>query len=106
MKEEKITTEDLARMVQEGFAETAKKREMEARFNQVDKRLDKVDGRLDKVDGRLDGLEVRAKGVETRLDGVNDNLERIEKLLIADHRKRIERIEIELKDLRNLLSTR
>jgi len=35
---------------------------------------------------------------------MEERLEKIEKLLIADHRRRIERLEIEVKDLRELLA--
>jgi len=71
MKKKNITIGDLARMVQKGFLETAKK-------DEVNKRFDKVENRL----------------------------ERIEKLLIADHRRRIEKLEIAVKDLKELLAVR
>lgn len=56
-------------MIQKGFEETAKKIEVDARF--------------DKIEGRL---------------------ETIEKLLIANHRRRIEKIEEDIKELKNLLA--
>jgi len=49
-----------------------------------------VDRRFDVVDKRFDRVEVR--------------LDKIEKLLIADHRRRIEKLEIEVKELRELLA--
>ena len=52
-------------------------------FDAVDQRFDSVDKRFDKVDERLD---------------------RIEKLILADHKRRIERLEQEMKDLKNLLA--
>ena len=36
-------------------------------------------------------------GVDQRFDKVDNNLERIERLLIVDHRVRIEKLEIEVK---------
>lgn len=54
MRKKNVTIDDLARMVQKGFLETAKKVE-------VNKRFDKVE----------------------------DRLERIEKLLIAEHRAKL-----------------
>lgn len=78
MKRKDITIEDLARMVQKRFNETAKKKEVNRHFNEVDKRFDGVDKRLD----------------------------RIEKLLIADHRQRIERLEMEVKNLKGLLAVK
>lgn len=71
MKEKEITIEDLARMVQKGFEETAKRGE-------VNKRFDKVE----------------------------DRLERIEKLILADHKQRIEKLEAEVKELKELLAVK
>jgi len=71
MKKKSITIEDLARMIQKGFLETAKKTE-------VNKRFDKVE----------------------------DRLERIEKLLIAEHRRRIEKLEEDVKELKELLAVK
>lgn len=71
MKTKKITIENLARMVQKGFEETAKK-------DEVHKRFDKVENRL----------------------------ERIEKLLIAEHRRRIEKLEFDVKELKELLAVK
>jgi len=71
MKKKIITIEDLARMVQKGFNETAKK-------DEVNKRFDRVENRLEKI----------------------------EKLILAEHRRRIERLEVEVKELRELLAVR
>ena len=71
MKKKNITIEDLARMVQKGFLETAKKVE-------VDKRFDKIE----------------------------NSLERIEKLLIAEHRRRIEKLELDVRELKELLAVK
>lgn len=71
MKKKNVTIDDLARMVAKGFEETAKKRE-------VDRRFDKVE----------------------------DRLESIEKLLIAQHQRRIERLESDVKELRELLAVK
>ncbi len=42
--------------------------------------------------------------VDKRFDGVDDRLDRIEKLILADHKRRIERLEEQVKDLRDLLA--
>jgi len=76
MKKKEITIDELAMMVQRGFNETAKKSEMDQRFNGVDRRLDKVEKRLD----------------------------RIEKLILSDHKERIERLEIQVKELKDLIA--
>ncbi|MDD4531555.1 MAG: hypothetical protein PHH21_02495 [Candidatus Pacebacteria bacterium] len=74
MKKKEITIDDLAMMVQKGFIET--KTDMASFSKSVDKRFDAVDRRLDKI----------------------------EKLIIADHRQRIGKLEEEMKELKNLLA--
>jgi len=76
MKKKDITIDDLAVMVGKGFESVDK------RFDAVDKRFDGVDKRFDKVEKRLD---------------------KIEKLIISDHRERIEKLEMEVKELKALL---
>lgn len=51
-------------------------------FQAVDKRFDRVDKRFDRVEKRLD---------------------RIDKLILADHKERIEKLEMEVKELKALL---
>ncbi len=53
----KITIEDLALMVQRGFDETAKKADVDRRFDDIDKRFEQVDNRLDHMDARLSNIE-------------------------------------------------
>jgi len=69
MVKKNITTEDLARMVQKGFEETAKRDEVNSRFDIIENRLDKI-----------------------------------EKLILADHKRRIERLEDEMKELKELFA--
>ena len=42
--------------------------------------------------------------VDKRFDVVDERLDRIEKLLLADHKRRIERLEEEVKELKNALA--
>lgn len=76
MAKKNITIEDLARMVNKGFDKTAKKDDIDGQFKLVDKRFDKIENRLEKI----------------------------EKLILADHKRRIERLEIDVKELRGLLA--
>ena len=82
MKNKKITIEDLARMVQKGFNgvedKMAKKVDVDRQFQEVNERFNRVDERFDKI----------------------------EKLILADHKRRIERLEDETKDLKNLLAVK
>ena len=71
MENKNITIDDLAGMVQKGFEETAKKDEVNERF-----------------------------------DKIEDRLESIEKIILADHKRRIEKLEDEVKELRELLAVK
>jgi len=77
-KAKKITIEDLARMVQKGFSETAKKIELESVAEEMRKGFKAVDERFDKI----------------------------EKLILADHKRRIEKLEEDIRDLKNLLAVK
>jgi len=83
MKKKEVTIDDLAMMVQRGFmetqkelAKTAKKSEMDQRFKEVDKRFDRMDKRFDKI----------------------------EKLILSEHKERIEKLEMQVKELRDLIA--
>ena len=54
------------------------------------------------------GFEETAKKDEgnERFDKIEDRLERIEKLILADHKRRIEKLEDEVKELRELLAVK
>ena len=43
---------------------------------------------------------------EVGFDAVDARLERIEKLILADHKRRIERLEVEMRDLKDLLAVK
>lgn len=79
--DEKI--DDLAIATKKGFDGTATKADMSAHFGEVNQRFDMVDSRLDSIDERLDGVET---------------------FLLDDHRRRIEKLEIEMTELREVLS--
>ena len=69
MIKKNITIEDLARMVKNGFEETAKRKEVNLRFDEVENQLNKI-----------------------------------EKLILTDHKRRIERLEFEVKELKELFA--
>lgn len=74
MEDKKVTIDELAAMIKKGF-------------DGVDKRFDAFTEHVDK-----------------RFDEVNDHFEKIEKLILADHKRRIERLEDEMKDLKSLFA--
>ena len=81
MAKKNITIDDLAVMVQNGFTEV--REDMNKRFEQVDKRFDVMVTKAE-MNRRFDGLEDR---------------------VLASHQKRIEKLEAEVKDLRELFAT-
>jgi len=82
-KDKKITIEDLARMVQKGFSETG---------------------------GEINGVKEDVAEVKNEMrrsfKAVDERFDKIEKLILADHKRRIERLEDEMKDLKNLLAVK
>lgn len=52
----------------------------------------------------FDGVDVRFDGVDRRLDKVEKRLDRIEKLILSDHKERIERLEMQVKELKELIA--
>ena len=88
MAKKNITIDDLAVMVQNGFTEA--KEDINKRFEQVDKRFEQVDKRLD--------VMVTKAEMNRRFDGLEDRV-------LASHQKRIEKLEAEVKDLREMFAT-
>jgi len=76
MKKKNITTDDLAVMVQKGFDAVDKRFDEMATKSEMNKRFDLVDKRFDKI----------------------------EKLILENHRRRIEKLEAEIKDLKELFA--
>jgi hypothetical protein len=68
MKKKNISIDQLAQMVQRGFDETAKKDEMDRRFEHVDKRFDAVDKRLDKLEQGHEEIKLRLDNVAYRFE--------------------------------------
>jgi hypothetical protein len=79
--------DDLAVMVQTGFTEA--KKDMDKRFEQVDKRFEQVDKRFDVI--------VTKAEMNRRFDGLEDRV-------LASHQKRIEKLEAEVKELREIFA--
>ena len=87
MAKKNITINELAVMVQKGF-------------NGVDTRFDKMskemNSRFEQVDKRLDGMVTKAE-MNRRFDGLEDRV-------LASHQKRIEKLEAEVKELRQMFA--
>ena len=50
------------------------------------------------------GVDKRFDGIDKRFDAIDFRLDKIEKLILADHKKRIERLETEVKELKELIA--
>lgn len=92
MPKKNVTIENLAMMVQKGFVGVDKQFEgVDKQFEGVHKEFGKVYKKLDVIGDRLDNIEVR--------------LEKIEKVILNDHRNRIERLEIEFFNFKNSIAS-
>ena len=76
MAKKNITIDDLAVMVQKGFTG---------------------------VDKRLDGMATKSE-MNRRFDLVDKRFDKIENLVLASHQKRIEKLEAEVKELKELFA--
>ena len=63
--EPKITIDQLAGMMANGFAE-------------MHDRFEKIDSRFDAIDARLEGAEHRFAGIDKRLDVLNQKIDRVD----------------------------
>ncbi|MBI2049902.1 MAG: hypothetical protein HYT35_00380 [Candidatus Staskawiczbacteria bacterium] len=52
----------------------------------------------------FDGVDKRFDGVDKRFDAIDFRLDKIEKLILADHKRRIEKLEEEIKEIKGLLA--
>jgi hypothetical protein len=57
------------------------------------------------VEREFKGMAERAD-MDRGLAEVNERLDRIEELIVADHKRRIERLEDQVKDVRDLLAVK
>ena len=58
------------------------------------------------IGGGFEGVDKRFNAVDKRFDRIEDRLESIENLILADHKRRIEKLEDEMKELRGLLAVK
>lgn len=61
---------------------------------------------VDAVDPYFTAIQKDFNNVYGRFDKVDERLEKIEKMILADHKRRIEKLEIEVKELKELLAVR
>ena len=61
---------------------------------------------VEAVDPYFIAIQKDFEAVYGRFDNMENRLDRIEKLILADHKRRIERLEEGLKDLKELLAVK
>lgn len=76
MAKKKTTIDDLARMVAKGFEETSKKVDVDKQF----------------------------KDIDVRLSSLEKDMEYVKNLITLNHKRRIEKVELEMKELKNALA--
>ena len=64
----KITIERLAVMIQNGFQETASKKEVDERFNAIDERFNAIDGKFNAIDGKFKAVDGTFRAIVDQLD--------------------------------------
>ena len=79
MSKKNITIDELAIMINNGFEKTSTKDQ----FLGLEKKVDKLEMRFGKLEGRFDKLE---------------------KIILSDYGDRIDKLEMEVKDLKDLLA--
>lgn len=81
-KETKNEFENLARMIQIGFDETAKKIEVDKRFEQIDKRFEQVDKHFNTIDKHFEQVDNRLDHIDARLANIEQDIAEIKKHFI------------------------
>jgi len=94
-----VTNEKLADMMEVGFEHVL------GRIDSMDKKIDGVESKLgkkiDNIDGRVGNIEscmATKAEMNRRFDGLEDRV-------LASHQKRIEKLEAEIKELREMVAT-
>ncbi len=84
----KVTLDDLALMVKNGFDH------MDKKFDKVDVRFDKVDERLDKVEDRLDKVEQSVYVLDSHMKTLEVRVGKLEYVLYEEMRPTMETIQL------------
>ncbi len=90
MAKKNITIDELAVMVKKGFDG------VDVKFERVDKRFDVMATKAE-MNRRFDAVVTKAE-MNRRFDGLEDRV-------LASHQKRIEKLEAEVKELREMFAT-
>jgi len=96
-RKKQMTLNELARMVAQGFSETAKKSEvatkndiksLKSRMGKFESRMGKFESKMDKLGGRTENLEIKTSRIEAKLDrALYKEMARLEELIRQIARK-------------------
>lgn len=98
MLKKQTTIDELTVIVKKGF------QGVDHKFQDVESKMVTKDMLKDSMDDFAVMVEKGFQGVDTRLDGIEKRLDRIEKIFLVDHKHRIERLEFEVKNLKDLFA--
>ncbi|MDZ7798324.1 MAG: hypothetical protein U5L76_01755 [Patescibacteria group bacterium] len=90
VRKKQITLNELARMVSQGFSETAKKSETATKQNikSLVERMDKFESKMGKLEGKTENLETKTSRIEAKLDrALYKEMARLEELIHQIARK-------------------
>lgn len=126
-KNKKITTlDDLAIKMTEGFSNVNKRFDgIDKKFSNIDNKFTSIDKRFDGIDKKFDGIDKRFNAIEEKMitktmlkdsiDGLalkiakgfeetGDKIEIIDTKVLSDYKRRIEKLEADMKELKNVLA--
>jgi len=89
-RKKQMTLNELARMVAQGFSETAKKSEVATKndIKSLKSRMGKFESKMDKLGGRTENLEIKTSRIEAKLDrALYKEMARLEELIRQIARK-------------------
>lgn len=75
-KEDKISLEELAQMMQVGFQGLEER--LGGRIDKLDSRMDNMEVKMERIESRMDGLESQMDGLESRMGSIETRIGRLE----------------------------
>jgi len=101
-----ISNKALLRVIDRRFDNVDKKFELvDKKLEQTDKRLEQVDKRLELLDKKINKeISALAGMINRRFDDSDKKIDKIENIIVLDYRRRIERLEFDVKILKDVLA--
>jgi hypothetical protein len=74
--------------------------------SRMEKKKITIDTLAGMINRGFEGIGRSFEAVDKRFDAVDTRLDRIERLVLVDHKRRIERLEMEMKELKDMLAVK